>query len=188
MGLSAGGLEALKVILPPLAKTFPLPLIVVQHRDQSPDDFLAASLGRLSALKVKEAEDKEPIRPGHIYLAPGGYHLHVEPDHTFSLSVDPRVNFACPSIDVLFESAADAFGSALIGVVLTGANADGAQGLRAVKRHGGLAIVQDPATALAAAMPRAALAAAPADHVVTLPQLAPLLTRLGRNQGEPHAR
>jgi len=135
-------------------------------------------LGQSSQIVVKEAEDKEPLRSGIAYLAPPGYHLLIEPDRSFSLSVDARVNYSCPSIDVLFESAAHVFGESLIGVVLTGANKDGAQGLKIIKEHGGLAIVQNPESAEARSMPQAALAAVSADYVVDLEQLAPLLVQL----------
>jgi two-component system, chemotaxis family, protein-glutamate methylesterase/glutaminase len=178
IGASAGGLVALKVILPALSTSFPLAVAIVQHREERADGYFADCLTRICEIPVKEAEDKEPFRPGHIYLAPAGYHLLVEPDRSFSLSMDPRVNYARPSIDVLFESAAEAFGAALIGVVLTGANADGAAGLHAITERGGLAIVQNPENAVAGAMPRAALAATRAHHVAELEQIAPLLMNL----------
>jgi two-component system chemotaxis response regulator CheB len=186
IGVSAGGIEALKVILAPLPASFPLPITIVQHRDERPDGFLAEYLNRLSGVSVSEAEDKEPLRAGHAYLAPAGYHLLIESDRTFSLSVDPRVNYSCPSIDVLFESAADAFAESLIGIVLTGANADGARGLKAIKARGGLAIVQNPQTAQAAAMPRAALEATAVDYLVDLPQIAPLLLQIGTMREEAY--
>lgn len=178
IGVSAGGIEALKVILRALPKSFPLPVAIVQHRNECPDGFLAEYLNRTSEIAVSEAEDKEPLCAGHVYLAPAGYHLLIESDRSFSLSVDARVNYSCPSIDVLFESAADVFAGSLIGIVLTGANADGAQGLKAIKIRGGLAIVQDPETAQVAAMPHAALAATPVDYIVDLKQIAPLLTQM----------
>ncbi len=182
IGVSAGGINALKIILPMLPASFPLPIAIVQHRDERSDSFLAEYLDQISRMAVSDAEDKEPLCAGHAYLAPAGYHLLVESDHSFSLSVDGRVNYSCPSIDVLFESAADVFAEALIGIVLTGANADGAQGIKAVKARGGLAIVQNPKTAEARAMPQAAIAAAPTDYVVELDQIAPLLVRLSALQ------
>jgi two-component system chemotaxis response regulator CheB len=175
IGVSAGGIEALTLLLPALPAGFPVPVAIAQHRDPRADNFLAGYLDRLSRIAVSEAEDKEPFCAGHAYLAPAGYHLLLEADCTLSLSVDARVNHSCPSIDVLFESAADVFARSLIGIVLTGANADGAHGLKAIKARGGMAIVQDPETAQAAAMPRAALAATPVDHVVALAGIAPLL-------------
>ena len=182
IGVSAGGLAALKTILPALPKTFPAPVVVVQHRTNRADEFLTDYLNQLCQLSVREVEDKEPIRAGHIYLAPAGYHVLVEPDKSFSLSTDMRVNYSCPSVDVLFESAADAYKNAVIGVVLTGANADGAQGLRAIRQRGGVVIVQDPESAEAGAMPRAALAATPVDHIVPLERMTALFIELTQTQ------
>jgi two-component system chemotaxis response regulator CheB len=178
LGVSAGGLNALKTLLPALPASFPPPLAIVQHVGSRSDDFLCDYLSRISRIAVKEAEDKQPLLPGTAILAPSGYHMLIEPDRSIALSVDPRVNHSCPSIDVLFESAAAAYGPTLIGVILTGANGDGAQGLRAVKACGGIAVVQNPKSAQAAAMPRAALAATAVDHIVELEQLAALLLRL----------
>jgi two-component system chemotaxis response regulator CheB len=175
IGVSAGGVEALKVILSALPPSFPFPIAIAQHRDESSDSFLVEYLDRMSKVTVSEAEDKESLCAGHAYIAPAGYHLLIESDHSFSLSVDPRVNHSCPSIDVLFESTADTFRESLIGIVLTGANADGARGLKAIKARGGLAIVQDPNTAQVSAMPRAALEATPVDYLVDLQQIAPML-------------
>ena len=182
IGVSAGGLHALKTILPALPAAFPLPIAIVQHLDAQSDTYLTEYLNRISAITVKEAEDKEAPLPGTAYLAPAGYHLLIEPDRSFSLSVDEKVNFARPCIDLLFESAADAFGPALIGIVLTGANADGARGLKAIKRHGGLAIVQNPKTAEVAFMPKAALEATVVDHVASLEHIALLLRELGAGE------
>lgn len=178
IGVSAGGIEALRVILSALPAYFPLPIAIVQHRDARSSGFLAEYLNQQCKLPVSEAEDKEPFCAGHVYLAPPGYHLLIESDRCFSLSVDPRVNYSCPSIDVLFESAADAFAESLVGIVLTGANADGARGLMAIKARGGLAIVQNPATAQAAAMPRAALQSTRVDHIVELARIAPQLIEI----------
>ena len=178
IGVSAGGLTALKTLLPALPESFPLPIAIVQHIHASSDSYLSEYLDQLCTITVKEAEDKEPLRAGTAYLAPAGYHLLIEPERTFALSVDPSVNHSCPSIDVLFESAAEVFADSLIGIVLTGASADGSRGLAAIKARGGLAIVQNPETAETPYMPKAALAAARADHVVDLEEIAPLLVRL----------
>jgi two-component system, chemotaxis family, protein-glutamate methylesterase/glutaminase len=178
VGTSAGGFNALQSLIPAFPATFPLSIAIVQHLDAHADTYLAEHLQRLSAMRVKEAEDKECLSPGTAYLAPAGYHLLIEPDRSFSLSVDDKVNFSRPSIDLLFESAAEAYGQALIGVVLTGANADGARGLRAVKRQGGLAIVQNPATADAPYMPAAALASVSPDYLENLEQIGALLLQL----------
>jgi two-component system, chemotaxis family, protein-glutamate methylesterase/glutaminase len=178
IGVSAGGLQALKVILPFLPESFPVPVAIVQHISEDSDSYLAEYLNRICSITVKEAEDKEFMNPGTAYLAPPGYHLLIEPGHSFSLSVDPRVNYACPSIDILFESAADIFKDKLIGIVLTGANADGSNGLKKIKAFGGLAIVQNPVTAEARYMPQAALDAASPNYVVNLDEIAPLLLQL----------
>jgi two-component system, chemotaxis family, protein-glutamate methylesterase/glutaminase len=182
LGVSAGGLEALKTIIPALPATFPLPIAIVQHLDAQAGTFLAEHLDHLSALTVKEAEDKETLCPATVYLAPAGYHLLIEPDKSFSLSVDAKVNFSRPAVDLLFESAASAFGEALIGIVLTGANSDGARGIRTIKKHGGLAIVQNPKTAAVPFMPKAALDAAEIDYVANLEDIASLLLRLCEGQ------
>ena len=158
IGSSAGGMRAVTAVLSKLPVSFAPTIAIVQHIDDRSDGFLSEYLNRASAIAVKEAEDKEPLRPGTAYVAPPGYHLLIEPGGIFSLSIDERVNFVRPAADVLFESAADVFGDGLIGVVLTGANADGAHGLKHIKKRGGFAIVQNPKTAESKCMPEAALA------------------------------
>ncbi|MBI1212707.1 MAG: chemotaxis protein CheB [Alphaproteobacteria bacterium] len=180
IGVSAGGLRALRSVLGPLPESFRLPIAIVQHIEANSDDYLAEYLGSLSSIRVKEAEDKEAMEGGTAYLAPAGYHLLVEPDRTFSLSVDDKVNYCRPSIDLLFESAADAFGATLVGIVLTGANGDGSKGLRHIKGRGGYAIVQDPATAEAPYMPRTAAAGVAADRIVPLEEIPKLLVQLAQ--------
>ncbi len=158
VGCSWGGLAALGRLLEHLPDEVDVPIAIAQHR--GPDSLrgaLQAALQRHLARPVVEAADKDPIEPGHVYVAPPDYHLLVEVG-SFALSVDERVQHARPSIDVLFESAADAYGAGVIGVVLTGANADGAAGLARIAARGGVAIVQDPETAEAREMPEAALA------------------------------
>ena len=184
IGVSAGGMEALKTILPMLPLSFPTPVAIVQHTTGRSDNFLAEYLDGISKLTIKEAEDKEPLLAGHVYLAPARYHLLIEADHTLSLSIDEPVNYCRPAIDVLFESAANVYCASLIGIVLTGANKDGAQGLKTIKMQGGLAIVQNPKKAKASHMPQAALAATKADHIVELEQIAPLLLQLCSRQQE----
>jgi two-component system chemotaxis response regulator CheB len=179
IGASAGGLRALGAILSRLPETFAMPIAIAQHIEPSSDGYIATYMDALSPLRVKDAEDKECLCAGRAYFAPAGYHLLIDSDKTFSLSVDDKVNFARPAIDVLFESAADAYGSALVGVVLTGANEDGAKGLRRIRRLGGLAIVQDPRTAEAKRMPEAAIATAGADRILTVDGIAALLIELG---------
>ncbi|HCC54465.1 MAG TPA: chemotaxis protein CheB [Desulfobulbaceae bacterium] len=178
IGVSAGGMHALRAILPSLPEKFPMPVVVVQHRGPEDDGFFAQYLDQRCAVQVKEAEEKEEAAPGMVYLAPANYHLLLEDDRTFSLTMESRVRFARPSIDVLFESAADVYGSRLIGIVLTGANDDGSRGLAAIKKRGGLAIVQDPASAEVATMPRAALQAAEVDFVLPLTTIGPFLANL----------
>lgn len=178
IGVSFGGLKALQAILPTIFPDFPGPIMVVQHQDPLADDFLARHLDELCRFRVKVAEEKEMAAPGVVYLAPANYHLLVEDDHTLSLSVDEKVNFARPAIDVLFESAADAYESRLIGVILTGANQDGSQGLRRIKEFGGLTVVQDPQTAKAPSMPEAALAATEVDYVLPLDEIGDFLNNI----------
>jgi two-component system chemotaxis response regulator CheB len=178
IGVSAGGLNALRTILPRLPEKFPVPVVVVQHRGADSDGFLAHYLHQHCAVKVKEAEEKEEAVPGTVYLAPANYHLLLEDDRTFSLTLESRVCFARPSIDVLFESAADVYGSRLIGIVLTGANDDGSRGLAAIKMRGGLTVVQDPAGSEVETMPRAALQATEVDFVLPLAAIGPFLANL----------
>ena len=178
IGASAGGVEALGVLLPALPAGFGRAVLVVMHLPADRPSRLAELFARRCALPVREALDKEQLESGTVYVAPPGYHLQVEPGGWLSLSVDEPVHHARPSIDVLFESAAHAFGARLLGVVLTGANADGAAGLRAIRRAGGAAWVQAPETAQHPAMPRAALALAGADRVLALEPMAQALREL----------
>ncbi len=171
VGASAGGVQALSEILPSLPADFSVPIMVVVHIPPRKDNALVDLFGRKCQLSVKEAEDKEPLQPGTIYFAPSNYHLLVETEATLALSSDETVNHSRPAIDVLFETAADAFGSELVGIVLTGANQDGAMGLKALSEAGGTAIVQDPSTAEVAAMPEAAIAACHSAHTMTLTEI-----------------
>jgi len=180
IGVSAGGLDALSKIIPQLPEDYPLSVSVVQHTRKDMDDFLANHLDGLSPIKVKEAEWQESLKPGTVYIAPSGYHLLVEKDKTFAFSVDPPVNYAIPSIDVLFESAARVYGSKLIGVVLTGANRDGTKGLKKIKEAGGLTVVQEPKTAAATEMPRSAITNVNVDRIVGLSEMGTCLTELAK--------
>jgi two-component system chemotaxis response regulator CheB len=174
IGASWGGMRALERVLSGLPADFPIPIAVAQHRDpDAEDDLLAHLLERHTPLAVADAGDKDPLAPGRVLLAPPGYHMLVDGD-AVALSVDEPVQFARPSIDVLFESASEQYGARTVGVVLTGANADGAAGLAAIKRRGGYGIVQEPASAERPEMPQAALAAGP-DAVVDLDGVAPVL-------------
>ena len=176
-GASLGGFDALATLLGALPEDFPVPLAVVQHRSIDSEDLLSVLLQRSSRLPLAEVEDKQPILPGTVYLAPANYHLLVERDH-FALSVDDRVRYARPSIDVMFESAADAYRERLAAVLLRGSNDDGARGMARVKARGGMTIVQDPASAESRRMPAAAIAASPVDYVLPLAGIAELLNSL----------
>lgn len=179
IGASAGAVQALSTLLPTLPAGFPLPVFVVVHVPPGRDSALAPLLQTKCALTVKEAEDKEPIVGGTIYFAPPDYHLLLEGQDSLALSADEPVNYSRPAIDVLFESAADAYGEGLLGIILTGANHDGAAGLRAVVDAGGLAIVEDPATAQSRAMPLSAIEACPEATVMSLDAIASHLSTTG---------
>ncbi|WP_198649962.1 chemotaxis protein CheB [Zobellella maritima] len=178
IGGSAGAIQALPVLLGQLPIDFALPVIIVLHRLEGAGGHLDKYLAQHCVLPVIEAEDKQPLQGGHVYLAPAGYHLLLEQQRHFSLSVDGRVSYSRPSIDVLFESAADVYAERLVGVILTGANSDGSAGLARLKKAGGLAVVQEPNTAMADFMPRAALKATGVDRVLGLQAIAKLLSRL----------
>ena len=212
---SLGGLDALSVLLADLPPSFPLPVVIVQHRHKSSQNRLTDFLQQHSSLPITEAQDKEPIAPGRVYLAPADYHLLIEspceeefslyennltewgsvavesihnskspiPNRvspTFALSTEAPVCYARPSIDVLFESAADAFGEKVIGIILTGANSDGSKGLAKIKAEGGLTFVEEPASALCPTMPASAIANVEVDWILPLSKIAPCLVNLLR--------
>ena len=182
VGASWGGLAAVRTIVAALPADFALPIVLAQHRHtDSAAGVLTQLLQQMTPLKVCEAGDKDPILPGRVHLAPPDYHLLIEPGR-FALSTDVRVQFARPSIDVLFESASDVYGPGVVGVILTGANDDGAAGLARIKQRGGYAIVQDPADAEKPEMPTAALAATPVDAVLPLAAIAPALVELAHSR------
>jgi two-component system chemotaxis response regulator CheB len=181
IGTSTGGLKALRTLLSGLPAEFPLPIVIAQHRGKDLESGLCEYLGESSSLPVVEPDDKEPLLGGRAYLAPRDYHLLIE-NRSFALSTAQSVRFARPSIDVLFESAADAFQTRAIGVILTGANSDGARGLAAIKSRGGMTIVEDPASAAARELPDAAIAQATPDKVLALDQIAPCLITLSEAQ------
>lgn len=182
IGTSYGGLSALQVLLPALARDFPLPVVVVQHRGKDSDN-LCDFLGRHSALPVTEPNDKDAIAPGYVYLAPRDYHLMIERDG-FALSTEAPVGYARPSVNVLFESAADVYQGHMVGVILTGANTDGARGMAKIKSYGGLCVAEDPASAESRGMPAAAIAATKVDAVLPLREIAPFLNQLGQTERE----
>ena len=179
VGTSLGGFNALTALLGSLPDRFRVPIVIVQHRTVSHDGRgLARLLQDHARLPILEAEDKMAVEPGVVYLAPADYHLMVEAPGLLALSTDQPVRAARPSIDVLFQTAADAYREALLGVLLTGASADGAEGLAAVKRQGGRAIVQDPATAECRTMPAAGLAATTVDYVLPIDRIGEHLVTL----------
>lgn len=178
IGASWGGLYAVGCVLQTLPADFRAPVVIAQHRrSDSQEGRLAQLLDARCALDVREAEDKQALTAGTVLVAPADYHLLVEPG-SVALSVDPPLHFSRPSIDVLLGSAADAYGERAAGVVLTGANADGAEGLARIARRRGAAIVQDPETATRREMPNAALAATPTARVVALERIGALLGEL----------
>jgi two-component system chemotaxis response regulator CheB len=174
IGTSWGGLAALRTIMGCLPEGYSLPILVVQHRHRDSDALLARFLQDHTHLRVCEVEDKQTIDQGRVFIAPANYHLLVEQGH-FSLSLDAPVRYSRPSIDVAMTTAADAYGHRAVGVVLTGANADGAAGLRRIADAGGLAVIQDPATAEVAAMPRASLQAVPTARVLPVERIGEFL-------------
>jgi two-component system chemotaxis response regulator CheB len=178
VGASAGGVEALLNIFTPLRKGFSLPVLVVLHLPDERNSQLAQVFRHRLAIPVEEVQDKQDIRPGTLYVATPGYHLSIEADRSLSLSLEEPVHHSRPSIDVLFESAADVYGPRLLAVVLTGANSDGARGLAKVKELGGITVVQDPKEAQVSTMPEAALALHEPDHILTLQGIGQLLAGL----------
>ena len=182
VGASWGGLAALTCLIRGLPADFDAPVAVVQHRSRHSDNLLAGLLQDVTPLQVVEVEDKEPLEPGSVYIAPANYHMLFENGH-LSLTTDPLVRFSRPSIDVTFLSAADTYLSSTIGVVLTGANDDGAKGLRHIVDRGGRAIVQDPATAESPVMPHAAQRAVPEADVLPLERIADHLVKIVRPKG-----
>lgn len=184
IGASAGGMEAIKTILMPLRAGFAAAILIVQHLSAHSDGYMARYLNEQCKINVKEADEKEKILPGNAYIAPANYHLLVEKDETLSLSVDPKVNYSRPAIDVLFDSAAEVYRDKLIGIILTGANNDGSKGLKKIRELGGLAIVQDPSTAEADFMPKAAIKITEVDYILSLKEISHKLIKLVEDANE----
>lgn len=178
IGASAGGVEALMALFDGLPASYGLPLVVVLHLPDSRESLLPSLFGRRLALRVKEAQDKEQLQAGTLYFAAPGYHLCIEADRRFSYSRDEPRHYSRPSIDYLFESAADVYGANLMGILLTGANQDGAAGLNTIKQRGGVTVVQDPQEAQVATMPEAALALHRPDYILSLRGILALLAEL----------
>jgi len=180
IGVSAGGFDALHKLISPLPANFNLPIAIVQHRSPDNDGYLAQHLNINAAIEVKDVIDKEPICSGVVYIAPPDYHLLVERGPCFSLSRDDKVNYSRPSIDVLFNSAADIYRETCLAIILTGKNEDGASGMANIVAVGGTAIVQDPNNAEANEMPQAALNKVPSAYVLTLPEITDYLITLNK--------
>jgi two-component system chemotaxis response regulator CheB len=178
IGASAGGVDALGVLFAHLPADWRLPMVVVLHLPEEHESRLPELFRLRLPFPVLEAQDKAPVAPGCLYFAPPGYHLSIERDRSFSLSCEPPVLFSRPSIDVLMDSAADAYGPALAGLLLTGANEDGARGLHGIHRAGGITAVQHPAEAQVPTMPEAAIARHVPDFVLPLRELRALLLQL----------
>lgn len=182
IGASAGGLYALAALLEHLPVNYSIPIIMVQHRIKDQRTLLEEVLQSKAAIKVKQADEKEKIDNSCVYIAPPDYHLLIENDYTFSLSYEEPVSYSRPSIDVLFESAAQVYKAGLIAVILTGANGDGTAGMRIIKANGGLTIAQSPEEALFRMMPERAIEAKVIDHVWTLKQIADFLIKTGEQK------
>ncbi|MFA6483646.1 MAG: chemotaxis protein CheB [Bacteroidales bacterium] len=178
IGTSAGGLDALGIILPMLDGRLPVPVIVVQHISASSDSFIVTYFDKLTNLTVKEAEEKEALMPRTVYFAPPDYHVLIESDHTISLSNEEKVNYSRPSIDVLFETASWAYGKRLVGIILTGANWDGAAACEIIKKNGGMIVVQDPKTSAVSRMPESAIERVKPDYILVLEEIGPLINHL----------
>lgn len=161
LGASAGGLKVLATILPQLPEHLPFAVFLVQHQKATGKHYLSSVLSDLSPLPVHEAEDKMTIKAGHLYVAPADYHLLIESPHQLALSLDEPVHYCRPSVDMLFESAADVFRSHVIGIILSGMGCDGAEGLKEIHQAGGLCAIQDPNTAAYPSMPESALVKVP---------------------------
>jgi two-component system chemotaxis response regulator CheB len=178
IGTSAGGLFALATLLKEIPKDYFIPIIVVQHRAKDPKDLLEEVLQNKCAIHIQQANEKEKITGGTVYIAPPDYHLLIENDRTFSLSSDELVNYSRPSIDVLFESATAVYQNKLVGIILTGANHDGTHGLTAIKKNGGLTIVQDPLEAQFPVMPAAAIHGEGVQHIWRLSDIQLFLLKI----------
>lgn len=178
IGVSAGGLSALTAILPKLSGHLGLPVLIVQHLSPGSDSFLATHFSKICSLVVKEAEDKEAIVNNTIYFAPANYHLMVEQDKTIALSTAEQVQYSRPSIDVLFETAADAYLDRLICIILTGANSDGTNGIKRIRQFNGLVIAQSPESAEVDVMPLSAINQAGVDKILDLKEIAPYINQI----------
>lgn len=181
-------MNALKKIFTSMPASFFAAVAVVQHIGPRSDSWWIEFLNEKSQLEISEANEKEELEKGHVYIAPPNYHLLIEKTKQFTLTIGERVNFARPSIDLLFESAADAYKKSLIGILLTGSNQDGAKGLKKIKETGGLTIVQDPLTAESPGMPESAIELFSPDHILTLDNIVKLLLKINHKQITHHSK
>ena len=184
IGASAGGMKAIQAVLEPLGDNFAASIVIVLHMSPKSDNFICKFLNESCGLIVKEAEEKEKIEGGRVYISPPNYHLLIERDRTISFTVEEKVSYSRPSIDVLFESAAEAYGSRLIGLILTGGNSDGSKGLKKIKELGGITIVQNPFTAEANLMPGSAINTVDVDYILDLEKIGYKLFELAGEYGE----
>ena len=171
IGVSAGGLYVLSEILEALPKDYSIPVVIVQHRSKDERELLEELLQQKCKIKIKQADEKEKLQKGTVYIAPPNYHVLAENDRTLSLSADPLVNYSRPSIDVLFETASEVYKNKLIGVILTGANKDGAYGMTLIRKRGGVTVAQNPKTAQFSAMPHAAVETGSIQHVLEVNEI-----------------
>lgn len=183
IGASAGGFNAYTQIISALPPDFPLPLMLVQHCMESENSYLATHLNNHCKLEVVEVTDKQKIEPGYVYVCPPGYHLLIESKHHMALSLEPPLNYSRPSIDLLFESAANVYHDKLICILLTGASNDGTSGMKYVHELGGLCVVQDPRTADAQTMPQSAINCIPVNYILPLSDIGNWIAALGDNNG-----
>ena len=181
---SAGSLQVVLAVLTALGREYPIPVLVVLHRNNVFESSLEELMASRTNLVIKEVEEKESILPGIVYLCPADYHVLVEQDHTFSLDYSERVNYSRPSIDVSMRSAADVYGSGLITLLLSGGNADGSDGMVYVQSKGGFTVVQDPGTAEVPYMPQQAILRLSVDLVVPTDELPGLMKGFGRVTGD----
>ena len=182
IGVSAGGTDALCEILTTLPASFPLPIVIVQHLHPEQNGYMLEHLKQIWQINVEEAIDKSAIKKGNIYFAPPNYHLLIEDENTFALSVDEKVCYARPSVDVLFKSAADVYGESILAIILTGANSDGTEGIKYIKKKGGMAIAQDPKDAYSSLMPQSAIDTGKIDKVLTLSKISNILHRIAKSK------
>jgi two-component system, chemotaxis family, protein-glutamate methylesterase/glutaminase len=181
VGTSAGGFLAVSTLLEKLPQNYSVPIIIVQHRSKEPTNLLEEILQSKCRVKIKQADEKEKIEGGVVYIAPPDYHLLIENDFTFSLSADEPIRFSRPSIDVLLESAASVYKDKLVGIILTGTNNDGVLGIKAIAENGGLVIAQNPKEAQFPTMPLAAIHTKKVDYIFTLSEIQNFLLQLNNN-------